>query len=158
MVFRLRGAQISVWSTFCPSLCRTICSSQTYKFSKALFGYSMAWWCIYVLGYWIILDLVFFLVTVKQKHFTHYWPFVGRIHRSAVNSPHKDQQRGALMFSLICTWTKGWVNNQDGGGDVRCHGAHYDFTAMWYNSDITWASWDLKLLATVQQFVDADNK
>ena len=26
------------------------------------------------------------------------------IHRSPVNSPHKGQWRGALMFSLICVW------------------------------------------------------
>ena len=30
------------------------------------------------------------------------------IHRSPVNSPHKGQWRGALMFSLICAWTNGW--------------------------------------------------
>ena len=41
-----------------------------------------------------------------------YWPFVWGIHRSPVNSPHKGQWRGTLMFSLICTWIKGWVNNR----------------------------------------------
>ena len=30
---------------------------------------------------------------------------------SPVNSPHKGQWRGALMFSLICVWINGWVNN-----------------------------------------------
>ena len=40
---------------------------------------------------------------IKRKHFLHYWPFVGGIHRSMVNSPHKGQRRVALMFSLICT-------------------------------------------------------
>ena len=29
-----------------------------------------------------------------------YWPFLWGIHRSPVNSPHKGQCRGALMFSL----------------------------------------------------------
>ena len=29
--------------------------------------------------------------------------------------PHKDQWRGALMFSLICAWINGWANNQDAG-------------------------------------------
>ena len=51
------------------------------------------------------------------------------IHRSLVNSPHKGQRRGALMFSLICTWINGWVNNRE-AGDLRCHWAHYDVTAM----------------------------
>ena len=36
-----------------------------------------------------------------------------------------DQWRGVLMFSLICTWTNGWANNQD-AGDLRRHRAHYD--------------------------------
>ena len=39
---------------------------------------------------------------IKWKHFPRYWPFVRGIHRSSVNSPHKGQWRGALMFSLIC--------------------------------------------------------
>ena len=28
---------------------------------------------------------------------------------SPVNSPHKGQWRGALMFSLVCVWINGWV-------------------------------------------------
>ena len=51
------------------------------------------------------------------------------IHRSPVNSPHKGQWRGALMFSLICAWINGWVNNHE-AGDLRRHRAHYDVTAM----------------------------
>ena len=30
-----------------------------------------------------------------------------------VNSPHKGQWRGALMFSLICVWINDWVNNHE---------------------------------------------
>ena len=48
---------------------------------------------------------------IKWKHFPRYWPFELGIHRSRVNSPHKGQWRGALMFSLICVWINGWVNN-----------------------------------------------
>ena len=51
------------------------------------------------------------------------------IHRSPVNSPHKDQWRGALMFSLICVWINGWVNNRE-AGDLRRYRAHYDVTVM----------------------------
>ena len=40
-------------------------------------------------------------------------------------SPHKGQLHGALMFSLICTWTNGWVNHGD-VSDWRRHHAHYD--------------------------------
>ena len=35
---------------------------------------------------------------IKWKHFPRYWPFVWGIHRSPVNSPHKGQWCGALMF------------------------------------------------------------
>ena len=48
---------------------------------------------------------------IKWKHFPRYWPFVRAIHRSPVNSPHKGQWRGTLMFSSVCVWKNGWVNN-----------------------------------------------
>ena len=41
---------------------------------------------------------------IKWKHFLCYWLFVRGIHRWPVNSPHKGQWHGALMFSLICAW------------------------------------------------------
>ena len=52
---------------------------------------------------------------IKWKHFPRYWPFVRGIHQSPVNSPHKGQWRGALMFSLICIWINDWVNNREAG-------------------------------------------
>ena len=38
---------------------------------------------------------------VKRKHFPCYWPFVRGIHRSPVNSPHKGQWRGVLVFFYL---------------------------------------------------------
>ena len=77
------------------------------------------------------------------------------IHRSPVNSPHKGQWRGALIFSLICVWINGWVNNRE-AGDLRRYPAHYDVTVMiivqvlvktpWYgciNSSPTRSKWPL---------------
>ena len=66
---------------------------------------------------------------IKWKQFPLYWPFVRGIHRSSLNSPHKGQWRGDLMFSLICAWTNGRVNNR-GVGYLRCHRAHHDLTVM----------------------------
>ena len=57
------------------------------------------------------------------------WSFVPGIHWSPVNSPHKSQWRGALLFSLICAWINGWANNCK-AGDLRCSCAHYDVTVM----------------------------
>ena len=65
----------------------------------------------------------------KRKLFPRYWSFVRGIHRSPVNSPHKGQWRGALMFSLICAWINGWVNNRE-AGDLRRQRAHYDVIIM----------------------------
>ena len=50
---------------------------------------------------------------IKWKRFPRCWLIVRRIHRSPVNSSHKGQWRRALMFSLICARTNGWVNNRD---------------------------------------------
>ena len=66
---------------------------------------------------------------IKWKHFPRYWPFVRGIHRSPVNSPHKGQWRGALMFTLICARINGWVNNRE-AGDLRRYRAHYDVIVM----------------------------
>ena len=35
------------------------------------------------------------------------------------------------MFSLICAWINGWVNNHK-AGDLRRHHAHYDITVMFH--------------------------
>ena len=45
-----------------------------------------------------------------------------------VNSLHKGQWRGALMFSLIMLIC-GWVNNREAGDLIRNH-AHYDVNVM----------------------------
>ena len=66
---------------------------------------------------------------IKWKHFPRYWPFVRGIHRSPVNSPHKGQWRGALIFSLIYVWINDWENNRE-AGDLKRYRAHCDVTVM----------------------------
>ena len=44
----------------------------------------------------------------------------------------------SLMFSLICSWTNGWVNNPV-AGDLRHRRAHYDVTVMWCRIVIQWS-------------------
>ena len=46
-----------------------------------------------------------------------------------MNSPHKGQWHGDLMFPLICVWTNGWVNNRY-AGYLRRHRAHYGVPVM----------------------------
>ena len=72
---------------------------------------------------------------IKWKHFPRYWPFVREIHRSPVNSPHKGQWRGALMFPLICARINGWANNLE-AGDLRRHRAHYDVSVMYWDANL----------------------
>ena len=49
----------------------------------------------------------------------------------AGNSPVPGEfpARGALVFSLICVWINGWVNNRE-AGDLRPHHVHYDVIVM----------------------------
>ena len=49
----------------------------------------------------------------------------------AVNSPHKCQWGGALMFSFICVRIHGWANSREAGVLRRYH-SHYDVTVMNY--------------------------
>ena len=46
-----------------------------------------------------------------------------------VNSPHKGQWRGALMFSLICAWINCWVNNRE-ASDLGRQRGRYDVIVM----------------------------
>ena len=66
----------------------------------------------------------------QMETFSALLAFVQGIHRSPVNSPHKGQWRGALMFSLICTRIYGWVNNRE-AGDLRRYRALYDVIVMY---------------------------
>ena len=87
--------------------------------------------------FWIALEFIkcFYLIyllhddIIKWRRFLRYWPFVRGIHGSLVNSPHKGPWCGALMYSLICAWTNGWVNNRN-ISDLRCHHTHYDLTVI----------------------------
>ena len=90
---------------------------------------SVHWWCEKPDRHFA--DCIFKFIflchddVIKWKHFPRYWTFVWEIHRSPVNSPHIGQWRGALMFSFICAWVNGGVNNRE-AGDLRRHRAHYD--------------------------------
>ena len=90
-----------------------------------LTNYTNIWLGLYGLSnYWMHNDVI------KWKHFPRYWPFVRRIHRSPVDSPHRGQWRRALMFSLIFVWINGCVNNRE-AGDLKCNRAHYDVIVVW---------------------------
>ena len=55
--------------------------------------------------------------------------FVWGIHRSRWTPHTKASDAEFLMFSLICVWMNGWVNNRE-AGDLRCHRGHYDVNVM----------------------------
>ena len=99
---------------------------------RSVLGSVIFRWPFYLL---FTLTLVFqtqtwpMMTSSNRKHFPRYWPFVRGIHRSLVNSPLKGQWRRALMFSLLCAWINGWVNNRE-AGDLRCYCAHYDVIVM----------------------------
>ena len=92
-------------------------------------GYIVAWGHIH--GRWQeeLPTSTYYDDVIKWKHFPHYWSLVRGIHRSPVNSPHKDQWRGAWIFSLIYVRINSWVNNRE-AGDLRRHCTHYDVSLI----------------------------
>ena len=82
------------------------------------------WGFQFILEYYIVI-----MMTSSNETFSALLAIVQGIHWSLVNSPHKGQWRGTLMFTLICVWINGWVSNHE-AGDLRCHCAHYDVTVM----------------------------
>ena len=72
---------------------------------------------------------------IKWKHFPRYWPFVRGIHQSPVNSTHKGWWRGTLMFSLICAWINGWVNNREETNIHELECALYSFPKWFFKSN-----------------------
>ena len=64
------------------------------------------------------------MMTSSMETFSALLAICVGIHLSPVNSPHKGQWRGALVFSSICVWINGWVNIRE-AGDLKRHRAHY---------------------------------
>ena len=93
-----------------------------------------AWLSLCVLTHCNLLLYYFWLAPLAEV--TSWWrhqmeTFSALLALCAENSPvtHEGQWRGVLVFSLICAWTNGWVNNQD-ASDLRRNRAHYDVTVM----------------------------
>ena len=111
------------------SIIRLNCTSHFIQWRTQYFGQFC--WNICMKSTWLLFQLNFGSLpllhddVIKWKHFPYYWPFMWGIHRSPVNSPHKGQWCGALMFCSIRAWTNGWVNIQD-ASDLRCLHAHYE--------------------------------
>ena len=70
-----------------------------------------------------------FMMTSSNGNIFRVTGHLCRIYRSTVNSPHKGQWCGSLIFSLKYAWIDGWVNSRE-AGDLRRHHAHYDVTVM----------------------------
>ena len=127
ILYDFHTAVIVVWSVI----------SGPWPFMSSIWEAKLEWWKIYYIRdishECCLADTVEYITrhddVIKWKHFTRDWPFVRGIHRSPVNSPHKGQWRGALMFTLICAQNNGWVNNRE-ACDLRRYRAHYDVIVM----------------------------
>ena len=116
------------WRPFCPGGDELIILTRMYQSVSISHGYMIFCGGCYI-GFQVAQFVGAHDDVIKWKHFPRYWPFVWGIHRSPVNSPHKGQWRGALMFSLICARIIGWVKNGE-AGDSRHQHAHYDVIVM----------------------------
>ena len=75
--------------------------------------------------YWPIHDDV-----IEWRHIRVTDPLCREFISHRWNSPHTGQWHEASMFSSICAWTNGWVNNRDDDTDLRSHRTLYDVTLM----------------------------
>ena len=71
-----------------------------------------------------------FMMTSPCGNISALLAFVSGIHQSPMNSPNRGLWHGALMFSLIGSWTNGWVNNRD-VGDLKRYRTLYDVIVIW---------------------------
>ena len=108
-------SDVYLWSKFIQVLWGTT-REQNLKFKFEIQDLkSMApWHRLYILCKlcWVFRIIFGHNDIIKWKHFSRYWRFVRGIHWSSPNSPHKGQWRTALMLSLICVWTSGWVHDR----------------------------------------------
>ena len=94
---------------------------------------------VYVMGEWVVTRLSgigafialqqFMMTSSNRNIFRVTGHLCGEFTVPPVNSPHKGQWRGALMFSLICVWINVWVNNRE-AGDLRRYRVHYGVIVM----------------------------
>ena len=115
------------WTRYCAAV---LFSSNTKWSGWQFVILDIRYMCLHVTRARMLLSsLLFSWWRHQMETFPRYWPFVRGIHRSPVNSSHKGQWRGALMFSLICAGINGWVNNL-GAGDLIRHRTHHDVIVM----------------------------
>ena len=101
--------------------------------------------------YWVSSDI--HDDVIKWKHFPRYWPFGREIHRSPVNSPHKGQWRGVLMFSLMCLNER--LSKQSRGWWFEKLSSHYDVTVM--TTDFYRRTTDFTVIFRITSFLLNDN-
>ena len=77
--------------------------------------------------HWAVCEYLFINAEIR-----HMWTNMSNANYEWIASwvrAHKGQWRGAWMFSLICVWINGWVNN-DEAGVLRRYRAHYGVIVM----------------------------
>ena len=98
-IWTLYAHRYEIWHLSCTSIVLPVWS--IYSCMRPEFKQQIPWGMLYLARPWWL---------IKWKHLWHFprcWPFMRGIHRSTVDSPHKGQWSGALMFSLMCAWTNG---------------------------------------------------
>ena len=117
-----------------------VVSSSWYQYILSQFNYSFIHSYTVYLSCFLLYDICRTSQEICPQHICSWWrhqmeTFFALLAICAGNSPvpvnstHKGQWRGALMFSLICVWINGWVNNRK-VGDLTRYRAHYDVTVM----------------------------
>ena len=114
---------------FCPHRCHVQCIPK--KLHRVLFCYKLLW-----LYFALLVDIHPYSPAWWRHQMETFSALLALCAGNSpvpVNSPHKGQWRGALMFSLIYAWINDWANNRE-AGDLRRHRGHYDVIVMGYST------------------------
>ena len=115
--------------TPCPVCVRILCKRYVYSRQCCRQGKAIGGWTCGIYYIFSLSEQCIMMTSSNANIFRVPGLFMRGIRRSPVNSPHNGQWLGALMFSLICTWTNSWANTGD-AGDLKRHRAHYDVIIM----------------------------
>ena len=113
--FSIHNQHHSHW--YFDSICHKIPKDAVYPIRYALSIVVLCFGDLIVLGAW-------WRHQMKKNH--RCWSSARGIQWWPLDNPHKGQQRGALIFSLICTWTNVWANSGGDTGELSRHRTHYD--------------------------------
>ena len=129
-----------LWSWFLFAIVLCVCARARVCEGERVWVFFVCLFCMPCVEWvWMFLVLLFYVIYSRTiasiaNIFCWLYPTLNKVYLILsyllpMNSHQKGKWRGTFMFSLICVWTNGWVNNRD-ATDLRRHCTHHDVTVI----------------------------